>query len=213
MNPSTQPSREPSKSPSSQPSSNPSLSLNPSTQPSSAPSKNPSSQANPSARPSATPTNAPTKSPVKGTASPTKAPTKSPVKETGSPTKSPITSGTTSPVATNSPTNISSSCKDAGVKFKLKDKRRGCRWVRKKPDKIARRCNFKNVDSHCPNSCGKCAEFGCKDSARKFYLWGKDKLQTCDWVNKKPGKRARRCKKNGVMATCRESCRYCIINQ
>jgi len=148
------------------------------------------------------PTKAPSKAPVKApsaapSAAPTKAPTRLPTVGTRAPTRLPTVGG---------------SCKDSGTKFLLTTdqgvrKKRSCNWVGK--NNSDKRCGYKNVASHCPDTCNQCAAYKCADSARKFVKWGKnDKPKSCDWVKRKPNKLAHRCDMKGFRATCRASCNY-----
>lgn len=142
------------------------------------------------------------------------------------PSKSPVTPGEPTPAPTPNPNpdaptpapNPTSSCKNSGVKFRLggeeSTKKKNCKWVATKPDKVARRCAYTDVKSHCPNACGTCDQYACKDSEKFWFYWGKEgsRARSCAWVKRKPWKIPFRCGKNGVAATCRETCGWCENN-
>ena len=145
--------------------------------------------------PSAKPSNNPTKSP---TPAPTPDPTPAP---TPAPTKAPVSGPT------------SSGCIDSGVKFKRTGdagvKKKSCKWVGKKPNRVSRRCAYKDIDSHCPVTCGTCDQFECVDSKKVFYLWNNPdtfKEKDCTWVGLST---EIRCAHRGVKSTCRKTCGYC----
>ncbi len=139
------------------------------------------------------PTPVPTPTPTLG---PTPVPTFAPViGPTPVPTRSPTPLPTPAPVP--KPPTALKICKDSGVKFLMRNKKeRHCRWVGNNPEKKERRCNFKNVASHCPKTCGKCDEFLCEDSAKPWKLWF-GRRRTCEWVGRIESKIPRRCKKRG----------------
>jgi hypothetical protein len=46
-------------------------------------------------------------------------------------------------------------------------------------------CNYENVGSHCPKTCGFCDQFKCLDSKRDWFprtKKHKDKVRRCHWV-------------------------------
>jgi len=150
------------------------------------------------------------------TPSPTSAPTPTPGTPTSAPTTSVPTPVTPAPTtAPNSPPSILT-CKNSGVKFRIGGngsiKRRGCKWVSNNPNKLIRRCKYSGVKSHCPNECGTCNKYACKDSESFWFLWGlknRNRPRSCEWVRRKANKIFKRCGKNGVAATCRETCGWC----
>ena len=130
-------------------------------------------------------------------------------KPSNNPTKSPTPAPTMAPVT--GPT--SSSCIDSGVKFKRTGdegvKKKSCAWVGQFPNRISTRCAYKNIDSHCPVTCGTCDKFECEDSAKVFYLWNNPdtfKEKDCTWVGLST---EIRCAHRGVKSTCRKTCGYC----
>jgi hypothetical protein len=155
--------------------------------------------------PSAAPSSRRTKAPVASTPAPTKAPTVAPTKApTVAPTKAPVSPPTMAPVAP--PT-----CVDSPLKFKLNGtaglKRRGCIWVGRKADKLARRCAYKNVTTHCPQTCGQCDKLACVDSTKKFWIRRNDtRERTCNFVADRNSDI--RCAHPGVTSTCRKTCNF-----
>jgi hypothetical protein len=84
--------------------------------------------------------------------------------------------------------------------------------VGRKAARVQRRCSYKNVDSHCPNECGTCDKYACTDSKKAWFYWGKKGggiPRTCEFVKRKPRLIEKRCGRNGVAATCRETCGWC----
>mmetsp|Transcript_20044 Transcript_20044/g.29306 ORF Transcript_20044/g.29306 Transcript_20044/m.29306 type:complete len:127 (-) Transcript_20044:134-514(-) len=79
---------------------------------------------------------------------------------------------------------------------------RTCNWIERNQKDVG--CSKPSVASHCPNTCGKCAEFRCTDSQRRFKV-GKHKRR-CGWVASNV---EFRCAKRGVLSTCRETCGAC----
>ena len=91
-----------------------------------------------------------------------------------------------------------SSCVDSTLEFKKGKKVLGCSWVAKKTET---RCKEKFA-SHCPSTCGACSTYTCVDSSRKFKLSSTSEVyKKCPWA-----KNDKRCKKPGVVETCRKSC-------
>mmetsp|Transcript_8055 Transcript_8055/g.12176 ORF Transcript_8055/g.12176 Transcript_8055/m.12176 type:complete len:249 (-) Transcript_8055:262-1008(-) len=155
------------------------------------------------------PSEAPTKTGVLPSKSPSQSPSQSP---TEAPTKAPVTSSPTK-VATTAAPVAGGSCKDSGTKFVLSNdtgaekKLKGCEWVGN--NQTEKRCGYKGVASHCPNTCGACAAYSCADSEKGFVKWGKNKKTfTCEWVKKNASVITKRCNMTGIAATCRETCKY-----
>ena len=162
---------------------------------------------NPTPVPTPNPTPAPTPNPTKEPSlSPTKAPSKNPTHLPSShPTFVPL------PIEpTASPTGLL--CKDSSLHSRIDEpeagRLRSCAWVGRLASKIQKRCMIKGVASHCPDTCGKCQDFECEDSALPWYLEnGHEK--SCEWVGKNPLAVEYRCQKRGVKSTCRRTCNYC----
>ena len=172
----------------------------------------------PSSVPSQIPTAFPSQTPTVPPGTPTKKPT-TPAPN-NQPTQAPNNQPTQAP--NNQPTQApnNQSCKSSGVKFRLggpgSATKKSCKWVGARPNKKARRCAYTDVKSHCPDECGACSQYACKDSDKFWFLWGKKnklkKARTCNWVKRKKQLTPKRCGKNGVAATCRETCGWCTNN-
>ena len=92
-------------------------------------------------------------------------------------------------------------CTDPELKFKMKKnppkKYRTCDWVADDPEK---RCKSE-IKKTCPDACGKCKKYKCKDSPLKFKV--KKEKRDCEWISKKPRKR---CEIPGVALACPGTC-------
>lgn len=87
---------------------------------------------------------------------------------------------------------------------------RSCSWVSDADEatRVARCENEPGVASHCPNSCGTCLV--CSDSGKRFKtVENKKEIKSCAWVERKNSKM--RCKKEGVMQTCKKTCGLCDL--
>lgn len=104
-----------------------------------------------------------------------------------------------------SPPTTVTTCKDSPLKFMVNiHNRKTCRWVGNKPWK---RCKKEGVASHCPETCGQCETYQCKDSQVRWYPPNNtEKNRKCGWVDRK---RVKRCRASGVSETCRETCGVC----
>jgi hypothetical protein len=126
---------------------------------------------------------------------PTSSPTTSP---NSPPTSSPTTSPTTSP--TNSPTAFCSNDPDFGLNGV---KAKSCEWVAKQ--KTSERCKKPGVMDACRQTCNPvcaAAAVDCTDDP-DFRLNGING-KSCEWVERQ--KTNKRCKKAGVMDSCRRTC-------
>lgn len=95
-------------------------------------------------------------------------------------------------------------CVDSTLPMRFKRKNKTCAWAGRK--NTEKRCNMRQVASHCPLTCGKC--FTCSDSYFKFRIPGKG-IRDCKWVGRVPDKRDSRCSIAGVRETCQAICGYC----
>jgi len=95
-------------------------------------------------------------------------------------------------------------CIDSLARMSMNGKSKGCSWVGKKE----KRCSRGVIASHCPKTCGACAEYECADSKKKFVLPnGKEKK--CGWIGRKD--KEARCLLPKVMETCRDTCGFCLV--
>ncbi len=77
-------------------------------------------------------------------------------------------------------------------------------------DVLPRKCRQSYVASHCPSTCGKCKKrkFRCIDSQANFINAGR--VRNCEWLrNLSERKMQKRCSKEEIKRTCRETCNYC----
>ncbi len=178
--------------------------------PTSTPSSNPTFD--PTTNPTTNPPTTATDSPTTATDSPTTA-TDSPTTATDSPT-----TATDSPTtATDSPTTIPSiaptesptiACVNSTGKIWRAGKKPLPCW-RVKQNWCE---NSISIQKHCPLKCGRCAEFKCVDSPRKFYTdSGSIETLTCKYLKGLKRKQKRQlCKRNKrVRTSCRKTCKYC----
>ncbi|VEU38829.1 unnamed protein product [Pseudo-nitzschia multistriata] len=114
----------------------------------------------PTRSPTSSPTKSPTSSPTKHqTSDPTKSPTSAPKKKpTSAPTKSPSLAPVKQPVEINEMNN--KECKDTSQPFRVKRKKRVCRWLRRNKNLIKRNCKRKSdrgdkLSDLCPKTCAK----------------------------------------------------------
>lgn len=143
----------------------------------------------------------------------TSAPTKAPVVSlTAAPTLAPIPAPTSSPTPTNDDgyyddnyydDTVNQNCVDSQLRFLVNGKGRFCTWVAAK--NTSKRCAKGGgaVSSHCPLTCGTCAQHECADASKRFYLTNGN-LKSCTWVART--QTITRCGKTGVALTCRETC-------
>merc|ERR1740124_702763 len=109
-----------------------------------------------------------------------------------------VPSSTSSPVQSTPPVVY---CADSKFKFKTKDSDgsaidKTCSWVSSKKEK---RCQYDNVSTHCPGTCGTCEL--CSDSQAEFLF--KNEYTTCAFTNEK------KCSIAGFFHTCRATCGTC----
>lgn len=90
-------------------------------------------------------------------------------------------------------------CIDSILQMRVWRKGRACSWVR---ENVNTRCAIRGVASHCPFSCDK-PDLCTKDSSRRFQFVGSTKWKGCAFVGRRAEKR---CKKQGVRNTCRQTC-------
>lgn len=94
-------------------------------------------------------------------------------------------------------------CVNSWLKFRTKDPNgkifedRNCRWV----DKNKTRCNYDNVGTHCPLTCGTCQT--CTDSKADFYF--EDEYNTCKIASEEL------CRTKLISNTCRSTCSTCVV--
>jgi len=117
------------------------------------------------------------------------------------PTFTPSRSPSLAPVVAPSEDEM---CIDSLARMSINGKSKGCNWVGKKE----KRCSRGVIASHCPKTCGACAEYECADSKKKFVLPnGKEKK--CGWIGRKD--KEARCLLPKVMETCRDTCGFCLV--
>lgn len=97
-------------------------------------------------------------------------------------------------------------CVDSPTPFKFQGEKT-CAWL----EKDLSRCNLgfkRKLSSHCPNICGICDSWGCRNSRRKFLFNiqpdGTKVWKRCGFVGKK---KETRCFKNDTAKTCRGVCK------
>ena len=152
----TIPTRMPSPTPSSKPSLSPTQ--NPTSVPSPKPSSNPMGKpsSSPSTRPSPIPTRMPSPTPSsKPSSSPTPKPTSHP---SANPSSNPMEKPSSSPSAGPSPSQTTSSvgCMDTSIMFSIRNKSKGCNWLRKKRKRVSSHCDRGEVQIACPKTCFIC---------------------------------------------------------
>ncbi|GFH51681.1 predicted protein [Chaetoceros tenuissimus] len=128
--------------------------------------------------PTASPSHSPSASPsAKPSPSPSKSPTRAPIIGTRSPTKAPV--GDSPGVCKDSGCAVERIADFSGRKLQAavgSITTRSCKWVGRK--NTTKRCSYKYMTSHCPDTCGTCSLYQCSDSLATFYLWQSDK-ETC----------------------------------
>merc|ERR1712127_916597 len=86
---------------------------------------------------------------------------------------------------------------------------RGCLWAANEKNH-SKRCNKRNVGSHCPATCDdilfSCREFASEDSKKRFVMTNSGLLKFCVWVGREEDQVEKRCTKEGVADTCRATC-------
>jgi M6 family metalloprotease-like protein len=99
-------------------------------------------------------------------------------------------------------------CSDNEETFKVGKTNRTCEWAAKKPKK---RCNKAVVSKECPVTCGSCSSgppTDCADNEESFQSG--NKIRTCEWAGKRPGKVEQRCAQENVSKECPVTCDSCI---
>jgi len=126
----------------------------------------------------------------------TTSPTPAPIASTTSPTPAPIASTTTPTLAPIA------SCSDSPLGMLVNKKVRTCEWVELGLTLTPRRnrCTKRGIASHCPVTCGVS---DCMVDSTKRFVFRNNKPKSCNWVKKNTN---RRCQKDGVPETCRNTC-------
>lgn len=124
---------------------------------------------------------------------------------TSSPVSVPTTSApVSSPVNDEDEDPEEAECVDSPLDFLIGGKVRTCNWAGN--GNSAKRCAKSGVAKHCPLTCGKCDEFKCADSGRRFILEENGKKKRCGFFANNPS----RCDRfDYAIETCRGSCSYC----
>jgi len=103
-------------------------------------------------------------------------------------------------------------CIDSTLRMRVNNIPRRCNWVKSKKEK---RCKLRNVAQHCPYACdsvdNSCARFACSDSTKKFIMNKSGLTKQCQFIGKDEDKVENRCKKKGVLKTCRSTCGHCNV--
>jgi len=73
----------------------------------------------------------------------------------------------------------------------------------------ADKCTIDVVASHCPNSCGQCAQYECEDSQAPFEVAGYSDITCAIIAGTNSDTIAQACSLDGVGSTCRATCQFC----
>jgi len=100
------------------------------------------------------------------------------------------------------------SCTDSPLEVFVGKGARRCEVIAEKP----KFCESKRIQTHCPDTCGKCSDYESSDSLATFNFQGKQR--DCDWVrgdtatNKNLARISRLCQKDKIKNTCRKLCSF-----
>jgi len=73
----------------------------------------------------------------------------------------------------------------------------------------AGKCTVAAVGSHCPNSCGQCAQYECEDSQAPFEVGGNSGITCAIIAGQNSDIIAQACSLDSIGSTCRATCQFC----